>query len=180
MKKEIREKLKKERKILPFQDKIAYAINASEKIFKLEEWKKAKIIKSYMTNESHGELDTSFINKRILEEGKILLLPRINKRTNLIEAIVTTDLTKENFTLGSFGIKEPKGERELIPDLVVVPGIAFDTEGNRIGYGGGYYDKYLNDKELFKIGFLYDFQLVEKIENEEHDVKMDKIIIAKK
>lgn len=180
MKDQIRNWVKNERKKVSIEDRNLYALDASKKLFETNEWKVAKIIKSYVTNENHGELDTSFVNEKALAEGKTLLLPRINKTSNLIEAIVTKDLSKENFTIGSFGIKEPIGEEEMVPDLVIVPGIAFDKDGNRIGYGGGYYDKYLEDKSVVKIGFLYNFQLYNNIDSEEHDVKMDKIIIGTK
>ncbi len=180
MKKEIRNKMREQRKNLYEEDKKNYALDASKKLFESKEWKEAKVVKSYVTNENHGELDTSFVNEKALAEGKTLLLPRINKTSNLIEAIVTKDLSIDNFTKGAFGIKEPVGKEEMIPDLVIVPGIAFDKDGNRIGYGGGYYDKYLSNKKVFKIGFLYDFQLIKGIKSEKHDVKMDKIIIAEK
>ena len=63
-------------------------------------------------------------------------------------------------------------------DLILMPGLAFDRKGNRIGYGGGYYDKYLSQfKEISnKLVLAYDFQIVNNIENEPHDIKVNCII----
>ena len=67
-------------------------------------------------------------------------------------------------------------------DTIVMPGVAFDKEGNRIGYGGGYYDKYL-EKNIFKakkIALAYEEQILEKIETDYHDIKVDFIINTEK
>ena len=63
-------------------------------------------------------------------------------------------------------------------DLIVLPGIAFDKVGNRIGYGGGYYDKYLSVLEcrINKVALAYGFQVIDDIEVEKHDIKVDYVI----
>ena len=63
-------------------------------------------------------------------------------------------------------------------DVVIFPGAAFDIEGNRIGYGKGYYDKYISKLtyQPYKIGICYDFQLLDEIPSDTHDIKLDKII----
>jgi 5-formyltetrahydrofolate cyclo-ligase len=61
-----------------------------------------------------------------------------------------------------------------------VPGVVFDEYGNRIGYGGGYFDKLLSNVEAIKIGLSYEFQVLKHIPHEEHDVKMDYILTEKK
>ena len=76
-------------------------------------------------------------------------------------------------------IEEPIGEEYTGKiDLIIVPGVAFDKEGNRIGFGRGYYDRFLeNYSDSVKISIAYDFQLVEKIEAEKHDKKVDIIFL---
>ena len=94
--------------------------------------------------------------------------------------------------VGSFGIREPKPEStvgykpsEGDKVFVIMPGAAFDKEGNRIGYGGGYYDKYLHwlasmisNENIYKVAVAYECQLVENglIERKPHDVKVDGIV----
>ena len=101
---------------------------------------------------------------------------------------------KENLILHKFGYYESSSDifhNEEILDLIIVPAIAFDYEKNRIGFGGGYYDTFLNkiisnnpsneknrNKPLF-IGICYDFQLIENIPSEKHDIKMDIVITEK-
>ena len=81
---------------------------------------------------------------------------------------------------GRYGIPEPVGEvwDPVRADVIVVPGVAFDLSGHRIGYGKGYYDKALHRLEGLGrlVGFCYDFQLVEEIVGEPHDVTMDFIV----
>lgn len=79
----------------------------------------------------------------------------------------------------SFGILEPTGMRcdalEVI-DLILVPGIAFDRAGNRLGRGKGYYDKILKKTTAWKMGICFDFQVLEHVPSEQHDVIMDEVI----
>jgi 5-formyltetrahydrofolate cyclo-ligase len=87
---------------------------------------------------------------------------------------------------GAFGISEPASSCEAYDpheaDLFVIPGVAFDLQGKRIGYGKGYYDKTLHSIEGQGklVGFCHDFQLVENIADEPHDVKMDILITEKR
>lgn len=81
----------------------------------------------------------------------------------------------------AFGILEPQGDvlKDLsIIDLVIVPGIAFDLQMNRLGRGKAYYDKLLTGMKTFKIGVCFDFQVVDKVPSNENDIKMDDIIFA--
>ena len=81
---------------------------------------------------------------------------------------------------GAFGILEPAGEekdRIATPGFMLVPGLAFDKNGNRLGYGGGFYDKYLaSHEEIITAALGYDFQIVEKVPSESHDRRMDYLI----
>jgi len=89
---------------------------------------------------------------------------------------------KEKCKTGAFQIVEPIGEDfqdfQSI-DLALIPGIAFDSEGNRLGRGKGYYDKLLPDISAFKIGICFDFKLIEKIPADNWDVRMDMILTEK-
>ena len=87
-----------------------------------------------------------------------------------------------NMNVDNWGILEPKDvDKNKIGkefDLIIMPGVAFDRYGNRIGYGGGYYDKYISQIEDLsnRISLAYDFQVVKSIESETHDIKVNGII----
>ncbi len=120
------------------------------------------------------ELSTrSFIDK--WASRKRFYLPRVN---GLHLEILPYD--EQQLALGSFHIEEPTGSDTASIDdieLVVVPGIAYDRRGNRVGRGKGYYDRLLGETRALKVGVGYDFQLMEEeIPAEPHDVRVDVVI----
>ncbi|RII24989.1 MAG: 5-formyltetrahydrofolate cyclo-ligase [Geobacter sp.] len=126
----------------------------------------------------HNETDTSLILATALATGKKVLYPVVTGSTLEFRQVSSaTDLHA-----GAFGIREPgAGCPELAigeADIIVVPGVAYDVAGHRIGYGKGYYDKALHQLEGRGrlVGFCFDFQLVEGLKEEPHDVRMDLII----
>ena len=83
----------------------------------------------------------------------------------------------EDFTLSSFGIREPIGEvYEGEIDVAVIPFLAVDRGGNRLGYGGGYYDRFLKKTKAKRLAYGYAFQLLKEVPSEEWDEKMDAIV----
>lgn len=119
------------------------------------------------------ELSTlSFLSK--WNGKKHFYLPRVNG-VNL--EILPYDETR--LELGAFHIEEPTGNNTIDPEeieLIVVPAVAYDRYGNRLGRGKGFYDRLLASTKATKVGVGYEFQLVENIPVEPHDVKMDIII----
>ena len=124
------------------------------------------------------EVDTSVVMRTALGLGKKVLFPVVAEGTLLFREI-TGD---HDLVTGTFGIAEPRQEcPERLPEeagCIVVPGVAFDRCGRRIGYGKGYYDRTLHRLEGTGrlVGFGFDFQLVEEIFGEPHDVALDLII----
>ena len=106
----------------------------------------------------------------------------------ILPVVVDNDLELRPYTgemdlrIGAFGIGEPTGvifkDYDAI-DLVVVPGVAFDHTGNRLGRGKGYYDRLLSHIPAFKIGICFPFQLIEDVPSEPLDIRMDAIITIK-
>ena len=137
----------------------------------MAEFQNAKWVCVYMN--AFGEVDTSHIIDacRRMEkdvavpvvEGEDIYLCRLSGRTHK----------------GAFGIQEPE-KKEIIPvsliDVFAVPGLAFDSNGARVGFGKGYYDKLLAQTNSPKVGLLYEFQLVEQIPYDSHDIFMDYLI----
>lgn len=167
-------KIVKERKakISPSQ-----ALNLSKEIFKkvekLIEFKTAKTLVLYWS--MADEVQThDFIQKWY--NKKTILLPEVDgdklhlKKFSGIESMKSGE---------QFGIAEPIGDRfkdyELI-DLIIVPGVAFDKNNNRLGRGRGFYDKLLGAARAKKMGVCYNFQLFDEIPIEPHDIKMDIVI----
>ena len=124
------------------------------------------------------EVDTSGVMAAALAAGKRLLYPVV-----AAEGLIFREIAGEgDLVAGSFGIAEPVAacpeRRPDEADCIVIPGVAFDRSGRRIGYGKGFYDRTLHRLEGAGrlVGFCFDFQLVEEIAGEPHDVALDLII----
>ena len=107
-----------------------------------------------------------------------------DKKTIVLPTVVGDDIipvaldSNTDFAVGDFNILEPQNEPyDGGFDLIIVPGVAFDTKGNRMGRGKGYYDRFLaKHPTVKKIGICFDFQLVEHIPAEPHDIRMDEVV----
>lgn len=145
------------------------------KFINIEEYKEAENICIYVNYKS--EINTKEIINISLDNGKNVFVPRVkkNREMDFIKISSLEDLEKNKM-----GILEPKdifNEKPEKIDLMILPGLAFDLNGGRIGYGGGYYDRYLMDKkEVLKISLCYEIQLIDRIPMENHDVKYDYLI----
>lgn len=119
-----------------------------------------------------SEVDTSVIIKDAIA-GKDLYVPKIIDKTMCIVKIDSSTV----FEPGAFGIPEPTAPpSELIPDIVIVPSVALSYGFDRLGYGAGYYDRYLSDKETVKIAVNFDSFLIPALPHDKHDILMDIII----
>ena len=131
--------------------------------------------KRYFVYKSFGsEADTSRLIAELMRGGKEVYLPRTRgKEMQLVR------YEGQAFETGAFGISEPTGaESDAVPDVCVLPLLAADAACRRLGYGGGFYDRFLTErgKPALKIGICYDFQIVEEIPAEGHDVPADAIV----
>lgn len=131
---------------------------------------------------SYGtEVDTHHILQMLFAEGKKVAVPRVQGREMEFYVIRSfQDLEK-----GCMGILEPVTNERAVPEegIMLIPGLAFDLEKNRIGYGGGYYDRYFEKYQcgqVKKIAIAYDFQVLEHIETESFDRKVDMIVTDKR
>ena len=118
----------------------------------------------------------SFELIELLSQTKRVVLPRVAG-----DDMDFYPYTPSSLKVGAFGIEEPQGSEPISPDeidVIVVPGVAFTTDGKRCGRGKGYYDKYLSRSgfRAIKIGVCYAEQLAEDIPNEPHDIVMDYMI----
>jgi len=150
---------------------------AQQAVLGSPEWARAQVVLLYIP--IRGEADTAALASAGRQAGKRLLLPRVEQATHKLW-LHRWDGTPEQLAPGAYGIPEPRPdlppEDPSAVDLVIVPGVAFDRRGCRLGYGGGYYDRLLPALALaVKIGLGYGFQLVERIPDEAHDVRLDAV-----
>ena len=148
-------------------------------VLALPEFGQALVVMVYVSIK--GEVETRDLIKICLSLGKKVVVPITDQKDNSLSAAEIKDLNE--LTPGAFGIPEPKSDfiRLLNPEdinLVIVPGIAFDRRGNRIGYGFGYYDNFLKKLKsgCSKIALAYDFQIVGEIPAESNDVRVERIV----
>lgn len=178
MKNYLRKKYIDIRKTITNKDKKATIIK--EKLFETIEYKNALKIGIYFSLKN--EVDTTNIIKSALEEKRHIYLPKIINEKEMV--FVNID-SIENLEKNAFGIYEPKkGEtikdiNEL--DLIIMPGICFDKEKNRIGFGKGYYDRALENYKNKKIALCFDDQVLKNkiINSDIYDVKIDTLITEK-
>lgn len=154
-----------------------------KRLFNLPEFKKAKTILFYVSIKS--EVRTEKMIKQVLKQGKRVVLPisDVKERKLILSELKDFDELEP----GTFNILQPKKEffRSVSPeelDLIIVPGVAFDKDGDRIGYGMGFYDKFLSSlkKRIPVIGLAYELQMVDDIPVHDKDVTVDKVVTEKK
>ena len=125
------------------------------------------------------ELDVWPLLDQAIRAGKRVYLPRFVKERNCYEASEILDLTRD-LKPGNLGIREPNERCMLLRsgrvDLILVPGLAFDLEGHRLGRGKGYYDRLLAKLEGTTCGVAFDEQMMQQIPVEAHDVRLNFII----
>jgi len=125
-----------------------------------------------------GELDVMPILRELLRKGHTCTLPHVTGEG----APLLFRQWDENMTMttGKYGVHEPASNVTLMPDVILVPILAFDANGHRLGYGAGFYDRTLarlkKQKNIRTIGLAYEMQLYGTLPAEENDVKMDMII----
>lgn len=175
MKNEIRKTNKIKRSLMKKGEVLEKSRKACANFLKSEIYKNAKQIMLYMP--LGNETDTSDITNKALTDGKKLILPVTDEKTCKITPCYYekgSELSK-----GAFSIKEPcvKDVADISKiDVILVPGIAFDRNGGRVGFGKGCYDRFLKNTPAIKIGFCYEMQICKSISEDEHDVEMDYII----
>ena len=172
LKKEIRRKMLALRRALSDDEAERKADCLTEQILSLPEYKKAKRIMAFLAMKGESNLDR-LIALALSEEKEVYVPVCLPERQ--MEAGRLLDM--DHFVKGPLGLRDlPKGYDTITPeelDLVLVPGVACDRAGNRLGMGAGYYDRYLSRVPLEKrVAALWDFQVVEAVHSESFDRKM--------
>jgi len=154
------------------------SLKICERLFSLEEYRKASVIYAYM--DCKNEVETGDIIRHALKTGKKVAMPKVLGER--IQFFYIRSL-EEDLEDGYFGIREPKEEHPACTEdaLLVMPGVAFDEGCHRVGYGGGFYDRFLQENpKLTTVALAFEFQVQKEVPFENFDIRPGKIITEKR
>lgn len=176
-KEKIRKTILKIREDLGEEEAVQRSKSVLTQLENLPEYRNAGLVHTYVSSKPN-EVDTMMMIARSFARGKRIAVPVILEKKD--RKIGTSELMNiGDLTDGPFDIKEPK-VFSAIPleevDLFIVPVIAADRSGNRIGWGFGYYDSFLQSQQKPIVALAYNFQIIDKIEPNDTDIKVDYII----
>lgn len=173
-KSEIRAEVRRRIKELTPEQKLLSASKIFTTIEQNQNFAEAKCIALFAS--MRDEVPTDYALDAWLKMGKHIVVPRVEG-----DIMRFYDYSPERMQTGTFGIEEPIGDREVLPteiDLIIVPARAFTRSGERLGRGGGFYDKYmsLNGFRAYKIGIAFNSQIFDSLPCDAHDIKVDEVI----
>lgn len=180
-KKIIREKVLERRAKLSKNDHIKFSKDIINQIFDSPHYKNAKTIMTFIS--FSDEVDTHDFIKKSISDGKMIVVPITFPKTKELKPSHVKDFNE--LEEGYYNILTPKKEfvRFIDPqeiDLVIVPGVGFDKSGYRVGYGGGYYDRFLSKlPTVVTIAIAFDLQVIDKVPKEDFDIPVDYIFTEK-
>lgn len=181
LKQNIREKILRRLKTQKEDERHSKSLAIKGRLLSLPEFKRANVIMCYVSKD--GEVETIPIIEAALERGKVVLVPviKVRKKKMVVSEILDPD---KDLVRGPYGIYQPKAHFEVFHprsiDLAVVPGVAFDRDGNRLGRGMGYYDKFLTRLRpgVTTVGLAFKFQVVKKLPTLSHDQPVTRLLTA--
>ena len=174
MKAELRKKILQEMKAVPQKQKIAMDQALTERFLNHPVYQEAKVIATYLS--FPHEFQTQGLIDQALKDDKKVLIPKTYPKGRMDFVVYDP----QQLVKTSFGLLEPQGDLEVVEpsqiDLIHVPGLAFTTEGYRIGYGGGYYDRYLEHFTGHTLSTVYPCQ-IQEFNLEDHDIPVQEVLI---
>ena len=153
-------------------DRMAASILACDRIFDMPEFRSAATVMLYLP--LPGELDCTRLIECALQAGKMVCVPHVNWKSRAMQPIRLMSLASESLIVDRHGLRIPKLIEYTLSDAidaVIVPGLAFDENGHRLGRGGGFYDRFLAQlpASFPTIGLAFGRQIVSRIPRETHD-----------
>ena len=174
MKSELRKQVLQEMKAIPRTQKVTMDLALTERLLQHPFYQEAKIIATYLS--FPHEFQTQELIEQALKDGKKVLIPKTYPKGRMDFVVYNP----QQLVKTSFGLLEPQGDLEVVDasqiDLIHVPGLAFTREGYRIGYGGGYYDRYLKHFTGHTLSTVYPCQIRDFIP-EDHDIPVQEVLI---
>ncbi len=155
------------------------SLAACERLTKLDAFQHAAVVMMYMP--LAGEVDLTPVAIRCFQSGRTVCVPKVDWKRREMSAVEVTAFDDHVMDTDEHGLRAPRDSRPTLPsviDLVVVPGLAFDTRGHRLGRGGGYYDRFL--KRLRRaaaiVGLAFDQQIIDEVPAHECDVSVGIVV----
>ncbi|MBI5789742.1 MAG: 5-formyltetrahydrofolate cyclo-ligase [Candidatus Schekmanbacteria bacterium] len=177
MKSILRKQIKQLRKQLTWQEVAEKSLAVQNLLFSLPEFKQSRSVMFYASYQK--EVRTHEAIKKTLAEQKQVILPLIDQKTAGLKLIPISNYP-DDVEPGLFGIPQPINKGQAISldlvELIILPGVAFDYEGNRLGYGGGFYDKLLANQKKPTIALAFELQIIAEVPRQSHDIQVDKIV----
>lgn len=177
-KRDIRKNIINKRDMVVSEKRQEWDSDIFDSVINSDFYKNAKVIFAFVSFGS--EVDTKRFIKQAIKDNKIIGVPKVKSKA---EGFVIHEINSlEDLEEGFYGILEPKNSCRILEDdsfdFILMPGVAFDRFGGRIGYGGGFYDRFLSNlkRNVPKIAIAYDLQIIEKIPMSDHDIRIDGII----
>ena len=174
MKSELRKQVLQEMKAIPRTQKVTMDLALTERLLQHPFYQEAKIIATYLS--FPHEFQTQELIEQALKDGKKVLIPKTYPKGRMDFVVYHP----QQLVRTSFGLLEPQGDLEVVDasqiDLIHVPGLTFSTDGYRIGYGGGYYDRYLEQFSGHTLSTVYPCQIRDFIP-EDHDIPVQEVLI---
>jgi 5-formyltetrahydrofolate cyclo-ligase len=177
----VRKKMIRRRNDLTLDEVVDFSREIEANLFSCEDFLSRDSVLYYL---SFGkEVHTDAMIARSLKLGKKVYVPRIIEAENKLEICEIENL-ETSFDINAYGIREPSGVPVVSPteiDAVVTPGLAFDSCGGRIGFGGGYYDRLFMELpgNSLRLGVAYGFQIVDSLHQDVWDEKVQKVFTEK-
>ena len=175
-KKELRAQIREQKRAMPEEELVSRSRELGKLFAASQAYRQAKTIYGYLPY--NQEVRTVPMLEQALQDGKQVAVPKVYG--DEMKFILLTDLTRVE--KGYAGIPEPIDDGPIANDptaLVLMPGMVFDPQGHRIGYGGGFYDKFLaSEPEHPTLALCYDFQVLPHLETEAFDIPVDTVLWA--
>ena len=175
-KQRIRSKLLQRRKGESIPSNVKKSKRIEQQLFNLKEYQQARTILYYVSIDH--EVDTHHMIKQSLNTDKKILVPITDTSNHTI--IPSLIQSWDNLKPGAYGILSATTTNPIklsTIDMIIIPGIGFDTTGGRIGHGKGYYDRLLTQTtQAYRVALAFEFQIIDQIPTESHDISMDLII----
>lgn len=177
---EIRKSILGERVLLGEQQHKELSFKVIENVMSMHETRNARRAAVFLP--IRKEVDTMELIRKLVMSDTVVCLPVVDKEKGLS---FSTFISFEELVKGEFGVLEPLQKIPCEPesiDLFFLPGIAFDYQGRRLGWGKAYYDRFFNETKAkgLKVGLAFDFQVLSELPTEEHDILVDVVVTDKK
>lgn len=175
-KEQLRNKMKELRERLSKKEVRERSQRVRENLLSLPEFFRAEVIHTYVSSKNN-EVDTHELIRLLLKQGKRVVVPVADKSTKQLRHAEIFSLSE--LVPGAYGILEPKMYRPVSShalEVVVVPALAVDRKGNRLGFGAGFYDRFLHGLGIPIVALAYNFQVVDAVPSEETDVPVSFLV----